>query len=120
MSQNLFDASQAVEQCIAVQVHCAGCLAEIAITMEVLLQSLNECAILTSIVFEQWTKPFICCFSDGDPITRGFDRVIHRRVPGAQGQPHATLRGGHFLQEDDAQTFARMTVAAAHAGRARQ
>ncbi len=20
-------------------------------------------------VFERWVKPFICCFSDGDPIT---------------------------------------------------
>lgn len=63
-------------------------------------------------VFDAWTKPFICAFSDGDPITRGLDREFRQRVPGAQGQPHATLRGGHFLQEDDAQTFARMTIAA--------
>jgi haloalkane dehalogenase len=66
-------------------------------------------------VFERWDKPFICCFSDGDPITRGIDRVIRGRVPGAQGQPHATLRGGHFLQEDDAQTFAGMIVTACKA-----
>lgn len=22
-------------------------------------------------VFEQWDKSFLCCFSDGDPVTRG-------------------------------------------------
>jgi haloalkane dehalogenase len=63
-------------------------------------------------VFDTWTKPFICAFSDGDPITRGLDREFRQRVPGAQGQPHATLRGGHFLQEDDAQAFAGMIVTA--------
>jgi haloalkane dehalogenase len=63
-------------------------------------------------VFERWDKPFICCYSDGDPITRGGDRAFRERVPGARGQPHTTLRGGHFMQEDDAQSFARLVVAA--------
>jgi haloalkane dehalogenase len=63
-------------------------------------------------VFEKWTKPFICCFSDGDPITRGLDREFLQRVPGTKGQPHTTLRGGHFLQEDDAQRFAQRIVQA--------
>lgn len=62
-------------------------------------------------MFERWTKPFICCFSDGDPITRRVDREFRARVPGgATGQPHTTLRGGHFLQEDDAQRFAALVV----------
>lgn len=61
-------------------------------------------------VFERWQKPFITCFSDGDPITRGFDRRFRERIPGAKGQPHPTLRGGHFLQEDDPQTFARLII----------
>lgn len=65
-------------------------------------------------VFERWDKPFICCFSGGDPITRGIDRVIRRRVPGAQGQPHATLRGGHFLQEDDGRPAATADIVQAH------
>jgi len=63
-------------------------------------------------VFERWSKPFICCYSDGDPITRGLDRVFRERVPGARGQPHTTLHGGHFMQEDDAKTFARLVVTA--------
>lgn len=61
---------------------------------------------------ENWTKPFITCFSNGDPITRGGDRYMQRRIPGAQGQPHTTLRGGHFLQEDAPQDFARIIIEA--------
>jgi haloalkane dehalogenase len=57
---------------------------------------------------EKWRKPFITCFSSGDPITRGGDRYMQRRIPGAYGQPHITLRGGHFLQEDCPEDFARI------------
>ncbi len=56
-------------------------------------------------VFEGWTKPFLCCFSDGDPITRGGDAIWRERVPGTQGMAHRTLHGGHFIQEDDPQGF---------------
>ena len=63
-------------------------------------------------VFDRWTRPFICCFSDGDPITRGLDREFLQRVPGTRHQPHATLRGGHFIQEDDPRRFADMVIAA--------
>ncbi|CAN5493956.1 haloalkane dehalogenase [soil metagenome] len=52
-------------------------------------------------VLEQWRKPFLCCFSDGDPITRGADAPFRMRVPGAAGMAHGTLHGGHFIQEDD-------------------
>lgn len=52
-------------------------------------------------VLRQWQKPFITAFSDGDPITRGGDRIFQRLVPGAQGQKHTTIAdAGHFLQED--------------------
>ena len=50
---------------------------------------------------ERFDKPFITAFSDRDPITRGGDKVLQARIPGTEGQPHATIRGaGHFLQED--------------------
>lgn len=52
-------------------------------------------------VLEQWDKPFICCFSDGDPVTRGGESRFIGRVPGTSGQPHRTLKGGHFVQEND-------------------
>lgn len=52
-------------------------------------------------VLRRFDRPFVCAFSDGDPITRGGDRVFLRDVPGTEGQPHTTIEGaGHFLQED--------------------
>jgi len=61
-------------------------------------------------VLERWEKPFLTAFSDGDPITRGLDRVLQRRIPGARGQPHRTVPGGHFLQEDSGPELARTIV----------
>ncbi len=58
-------------------------------------------------VLEQWDKPFLTTFSNGDPITRGGDTFMQERIPGAKGQPHQTLVGGHFLQEDSPVVFAR-------------
>src|SRR5690349_13174478 len=42
-------------------------------------------------VLERWDKPFLTAFSDQDPITRGGDRVLQRRIPGAIGRAHATI-----------------------------
>ena len=50
---------------------------------------------------EKFAKPFLCAFSDSDPITAGADALFLARVPGAEGQAHTTIvGGGHFLQED--------------------
>jgi haloalkane dehalogenase len=49
---------------------------------------------------ENFHKPFVTAFSTGDPITRGMDRALQKRIPGARGQDHSRVRGGHFLQED--------------------
>ncbi|MCA9535227.1 MAG: haloalkane dehalogenase [Myxococcales bacterium] len=57
-------------------------------------------------VLDRWEKPFLLAFSDGDPITKGADRYVAGRVPGTKGQPHVTLRGGHFVQEDSPKEFA--------------
>jgi haloalkane dehalogenase len=52
-------------------------------------------------VLERWDKPFVCAFSDGDPVTAGAERGFIGRVPGTAGQPHRTIAGArHFLQED--------------------
>ena len=49
----------------------------------------------------RWEKPFLCAFSDSDPVTKGADAPMRERIPGAHGQPHVTIAGaGHFLQED--------------------
>jgi haloalkane dehalogenase len=58
-----------------------------------------------------WAKPFLCAFSDSDPITRGGDRPFLSRVPGTIGQPHTTIEGaGHFLQEDKGPELAQVVV----------
>jgi haloalkane dehalogenase len=45
--------------------------------------------------------PFLCAFSDGDPITAAMEPVLRRGIPGAAGRDHPTIEGaGHFLQED--------------------
>lgn len=51
-------------------------------------------------VLERFEKPFMTAFSTGDPITRGLDRALQARIPGARGRDHARVPGGHFLQED--------------------
>lgn len=62
-------------------------------------------------VLSRYARPFMCAFSDQDPITRGADMLFTGMVPGAdvdndacrfKGKfAHPKLRGGgHFLQED--------------------
>ena len=52
-------------------------------------------------VLEAFQKPFLCAFSDSDPVTAGGDAPFLAKVPGAQGRQHPTIVGaGHFLQED--------------------
>lgn len=51
-------------------------------------------------VLERFQRPVVTAFSDGDAVTRGGEAIFQSRIPGAKGQPHVTLKGGHFLQED--------------------
>jgi len=51
-------------------------------------------------VLEKFEKPFVTAFSDSDPVTKGGEAIFQARVPGAKGQLHVTLHGGHFVQED--------------------
>ena len=56
-------------------------------------------------------RPFLCAFSDSDPITKGADRTLKERIAGAQGQPHTTIVGaGHFLQEDRGEELAAVVA----------
>src|SRR5438874_6773462 len=58
-----------------------------------------------------WKKPLLTAFSDRDPVTAGFDRVLRGAVPGAAGQRHTVIEGaGHFLQEDKGEELARVVV----------
>ena len=50
---------------------------------------------------EKFEKPFLTAFSDRDPMTRGADRPMRKRIPGAAAQEHTTIGGaGHFVQEE--------------------
>ncbi len=58
-----------------------------------------------------FSKPFLCAFSDSDPITSGAEAMFIGRVPGTAGQPHTTIKGaGHFLQEDKGEELARVVA----------
>lgn len=60
---------------------------------------------------ETFERPFVTCYSDGDPATRGWDRVFQERVPGALGRAHVTLAdAGHFLQEDAGEELGRVVA----------
>ncbi|MHA6792834.1 haloalkane dehalogenase [Pseudonocardia bannensis] len=55
--------------------------------------------------------PFLCAFSDGDPITAAMGPVLARTMPGAAGREHPTITGaGHFLQEDAGPALAAEVV----------
>ncbi len=66
-------------------------------------------------VFDTWEKPFLCCFSDQDRITRGGESRFIGRVPGTSGQNHRSLHGGHFIQEDDPEGFVACILEVARA-----
>lgn len=60
---------------------------------------------------EQFDRPFVTAYSDGDPATRGWEKVFQERVPGARGREHVTITGaGHFLQEDAGEELGRVVA----------
>jgi haloalkane dehalogenase len=60
-------------------------------------------------VLRAFAKPFLCAFSDSDPITKGGERQFIGHVPGTEGQPHTKIEGaGHFLQEDKGERLAQV------------
>jgi haloalkane dehalogenase len=62
-------------------------------------------------VLDTWEKPFLIAFSDSDPITRGADKVLLKRIPGCRDVEHVTIEGGgHFLQEDKGEELAEAVV----------
>lgn len=65
----------------------------------------------TMAALEGFERPFVTCYSDGDPATRGWDRVFQERIPGARGQRHSTIAdAGHFLQEDAGEELGRFVA----------
>jgi haloalkane dehalogenase len=59
----------------------------------------------------RFDRPFLCAFSDQDPVTKGADRAFVQAVPGARGRPHTTITGGgHFVQEDRPEAVASVII----------
>lgn len=59
----------------------------------------------------RYDKPFLCAFSDSDPVTRGGDALLASHVPGARHHPPVTIEAaGHFLQEDKGEELAGLVV----------
>lgn len=56
-------------------------------------------------------KPFLTVFGAGDPILGRADRALQTHIPGAAGQAHDRLPGGHFIQEDQGPELARRIIA---------
>ncbi|TNC27412.1 alpha/beta fold hydrolase [Amycolatopsis alkalitolerans] len=55
--------------------------------------------------------PFLCAFSDGDPITGGMAPILRRAMKGAAGLHHPTVaHAGHFLQEDAGEELGRIVA----------
>jgi haloalkane dehalogenase len=61
-------------------------------------------------VLMQWHKPALMCFSDADPIMAGGEKPFLKLVPGTRDQPHVTLKGRHFIQEEDGENWARAVI----------
>lgn len=60
---------------------------------------------------EQFDRPLLTAFSDGDPVSAGGERAFQFKVPGASGRPHVTMEGaGHFLQEDCGPELAKVII----------
>lgn len=58
----------------------------------------------------RFERPFLTIFGTRDPILGRADRALIKHVPGAKGQPHDRIRGGHFIQEDCGPELARRMI----------
>lgn len=62
-------------------------------------------------VLSRSDTPFLCAFSDSDPITGPMGPILQRAMPGAAGREHPTIAdAGHFLQEDAGERLAQEVV----------
>jgi haloalkane dehalogenase len=60
---------------------------------------------------ERFDRPLLTAFSDSDPVTRGAEKPLQTKVPGAAAQPHVTIaKAGHFVQEDAGEELAELVA----------
>ncbi len=58
----------------------------------------------------RFEKPFLTVYGAGDPILGKADKPLQAHVPGAEGQPHERIPGGHFIQEDQGPELATRII----------
>ncbi len=62
-------------------------------------------------IFSKWDIPFLTAFSNKDPITRGGAEIFQRKIPGAKGLNHITIKNaGHFLQEEKGEEISKIII----------
>lgn len=58
----------------------------------------------------KFEKPFLTVFGKADPVLGKGDKPMQELVPGAKGQPHDRIYGGHFVQEDCGEELAQRLI----------
>lgn len=58
----------------------------------------------------RFEKPFVTAYAEQEDITRFFAGRFQADVPGAAGQQHVTVPGGHFLQEHSPAELAEVVL----------
>lgn len=62
-------------------------------------------------VLERFERPVLTAFADNDPVTRGGEKALQTRIPGAKNRTHVTIKGGgHFLQEAEPEAFSNAII----------
>ncbi len=63
-------------------------------------------------VLRKFDKPFVTAFGDADRVTAGNEKLFQDIVPGAKGQDHVMVAGGHhFIQEDAPDQLVHVIIA---------
>ena len=61
--------------------------------------------------YAKWDKPLLTAFGTDDNLMKGRDKVWQDTVPGAQGQPHTLVEGGHhFIQDDKPDELSKLLI----------
>ena len=61
--------------------------------------------------YAKWDKPLLTAFGTDDNLMKGRDKVWQETVPGAQGQAHTLVEGGHhFIQDDKPNELSQLLI----------
>ena len=58
----------------------------------------------------KFEKPLITAYAKHDPVTAGGEIPLIKFVPGAKGQKHTKIKGGHFIQDDNPEELSAIVL----------